>query len=101
MQCWRFGEKGIVIRVRTRPPAFNRVNAELVELTRYGELVGDSEIDAACLSAIAQAGIIEVNALTHAVRSRGQLWGHLRDAHWSNARWGAHRRHHPGCHRCA
>ena len=72
----RIAEKRVVGRVRPRPAAFDVIEAELVELDRDRALVGGGEIDALGLPAVAQRGVIEIDAvggLAHPARLHSVL----------------------------
>ena len=52
-----------VLRDRARPAAFDEPDAQAVELARDDELVGDGEVEPLLLRAVAQGGVVDVEAV--------------------------------------
>jgi hypothetical protein len=59
----QLGEEGIVGGVGARPAALDVVEAQAVEGNRDRPLVGDGEIDALGLGAVAQRAVVEIDAI--------------------------------------
>ncbi len=51
-----------VARVRPGPSPFDEVDAERIELFRHAQLVGDGEGDPFTLGAVAEGGVVDVDA---------------------------------------
>ena len=70
----RIGEKAVVGRIGARPASLDVVDPELIEQLGDRHLVGGGEVDAVRLRAIAQGGVVQMDAL-----------GHRRAVRWSLA----------------
>jgi hypothetical protein len=57
------GEEARVGRIGARIAGFDIVDAELVEHARDRDLVGEREVDAVCLRAVAQRGVEQIEPL--------------------------------------
>ncbi len=67
-------EEGIVSGIGAGPAALDIVDAQPVELTRDPQLVGDGEVDALCLGAVTQRGVVEPDTLArHDLRRHSVL----------------------------
>ena len=61
----RVREEAVVGGIGARPAAFDVVDPELIEQLRDCHLVGDGEVDAVGLAAVAQRGVVEIDPLGH------------------------------------
>jgi hypothetical protein len=62
----RPGEELGVLRHRARPAALDEPDAQVVQVTRDGELVGDGEVEPLLLRAVAQRRVVDVKGVGHA-----------------------------------
>jgi hypothetical protein len=60
-----------------RPAALDEAHAELVQVTGDGELVGDGEVDALALGAVAERGVEDVEVLAGGLAAGGRFLGCL------------------------
>ena len=67
------GEELGVLGVGARPTALDEADAQLVELARDGELVGDREVETLLLRAVAQGGVVDVERALQVHRVRPVL----------------------------
>jgi hypothetical protein len=64
-QCRPIGEKAVVGGIGARPAPLDVIDPELIEHLGDRELVGGGEVDALGLGAVAQGGVVQIDALGH------------------------------------
>ena len=60
LERFRLAEKFHILRVRTRPAAFNEIDAERIKPLGNAQLVQDRQLESFTLGAVTQGGVIEV-----------------------------------------